>query len=107
MNTPEEKDRRWESLVRRAQGDVPPALDVDAMMRQLDRAPKSVPAQPTWGFELNHFLGSRLWLSGSLAACGLMLGGWFVNEIIEKDLPWVELAAANSNYEADEGGESL
>jgi len=96
MNTdPSEKDRRWDNLVRQARGDVPPPVDVTAAILREASCLAATPA-PDWSGELSRWLGARVWLTGAVAASALVVGGWTLREALEKDLPWVELAAATA-----------
>lgn len=101
MNSdPAEKDRRWHALTRQARADVPPSLDVETTLRALRQArPAPDPATAGWLVELAALLGPRAWVAGSAAAAALMVAGWFLQDTVQKDLPWIELATPVEHVE--------
>ncbi|WP_438480946.1 hypothetical protein [Oleiharenicola lentus] len=101
-NSPD-KDRRWHDLVQRARRDTPPAVNLAALLNSLPRGSARVQPRPSWSNEFDIFFGRRVWLAGGLAACGLCVSGWFLNDALEHDLPWMELVASVDNADLEDG----
>ncbi|MBL9205945.1 MAG: hypothetical protein JNN01_12715 [Opitutaceae bacterium] len=94
---PDSPDSRWENLLRRAQADQPPALDLPSLQRAARAEarrprPDERPASPAW----TALLPFRPLLSTCLAGtCAFgVLASWQVWEWWQV-LPWAQLLAAS------------
>ena len=93
MNTPPDpSDSRWENLLRQARTDIPPPVDVSALLRVVRQADAALPAHEGWTAEISNLFPSARMIPTCLAAAAAFaaVATWHAWDSWQA-LPWMQL----------------